>query len=162
MLSLDEPTYGVDPIARRQFWDRVHLLAQQSGITVVVSTHYMDEAEHCDRLGLMHQRKLIAAGSPFELKAQAQARAGAMVVVQASDFSQAFNIISPPPIFPYFPHAMLYGWSTQWQSTNPGKDMEIVRRLLSDAYILAEITEQGLSMEETFVKFMETTGGDDV
>ena len=157
MLFLDEPTSGVDPIARRQFWDRVHLLAQQGGITVVVSTHYMDEAEHCDRLGLMQQGKLIAVGSPFELKAQAQARAGPMVVVQASDFARAFDIISPN-----FPHAMLYGRSTQWQSTNPGKDMAKVRKLLSDAHIPAEVSEQGLSMEETFVNFMETTGGDDV
>ncbi len=67
VLFLDEPTGGVDPVARRRFWDRIYALADR-GTTVVVTTHYLDEAEYCDRLVLMHVGRLVAAGSPSALK----------------------------------------------------------------------------------------------
>lgn len=62
LLILDEPTAGVDPKARRDFWDEIHLLAQD-GMTVLVSTHYMDEAERCHRIGYISYGKLIAQGT---------------------------------------------------------------------------------------------------
>ena len=68
VLFLDEPTSGVDPIARRAFWDLIYQLAE-AGRTIFVSTHYMDEAEYCHRIALMHRGKVIALGSPAELKA---------------------------------------------------------------------------------------------
>ena len=67
ILFLDEPTSGVDPIARRMFWDLIYQLSAQ-GRTVFVSTHYMDEAEYCHRLALMYRGKVVALGSPAELK----------------------------------------------------------------------------------------------
>jgi ABC-2 type transport system ATP-binding protein len=67
LLFLDEPTSGVDPEARRAFWDVFYTLAEQ-GTTIFVSTHYMDEAEHCGRLGIMNQGRLLALGPPSELK----------------------------------------------------------------------------------------------
>ena len=67
VLFLDEPTSGVDPIARSAFWGLIHDLAE-SGRTVFVSTHYMDEAEYCNRLALMYRGKVIALGAPAELK----------------------------------------------------------------------------------------------
>jgi ABC-2 type transport system ATP-binding protein len=67
ILFLDEPTSGVDPISRRQFWDLIYELSGQ-GVTIFVTTHYMDEAEYCDRLGLIYRGELIALGSPHELK----------------------------------------------------------------------------------------------
>jgi len=67
VLFLDEPTSGVDPIARRAFWSLIHDLAQ-TGHTIFVSTHYMDEAEYCHRLALMYRGKVIALGTPAELK----------------------------------------------------------------------------------------------
>jgi ABC-2 type transport system ATP-binding protein len=66
LLLLDEPTAGVDPKARRDFWEQIHLLAAQ-GITVLVSTHYMDEAERCHRLAYIAYGELLATGSPAEL-----------------------------------------------------------------------------------------------
>jgi ABC-2 type transport system ATP-binding protein len=67
LLFLDEPTSGVDPEARRAFWDMIYTLAE-AGATIFVSTHYMDEAEHCGRLGLMHRGRLLAMDTPSALK----------------------------------------------------------------------------------------------
>ncbi len=67
ILFLDEPTSGVEPRSRRRFWDLIHSLAAD-GVTVLVSTHYMDEAEYCDRVALINQGRLIAIGSPQQLK----------------------------------------------------------------------------------------------
>jgi ABC-2 type transport system ATP-binding protein len=67
LLVLDEPTAGVDPVSRRVFWNLIHLLAKE-GMTVMVSTHYMDEAATCDFLGFVFYGRLIAFGSPEEMK----------------------------------------------------------------------------------------------
>jgi ABC-2 type transport system ATP-binding protein len=69
LIFLDEPTSGVDPVARRAFWDLIYTLAE-SGRGLLVTTHYMDEAEYCDRLGLMHGGRLVALGDPAALKKQ--------------------------------------------------------------------------------------------
>lgn len=73
LLLLDEPTAGVDPKARRDFWDQIHQLAQQ-GITVLVSTHYMDEAERCDSLVYIAYGKILAQGTAAAIVAEAGAR----------------------------------------------------------------------------------------
>jgi len=67
VLFLDEPTSGVDPLSRRSFWDLIHQLASQ-GVTVFVTTHYMEEAEYCDRLALIYRGELVALGTPGEMK----------------------------------------------------------------------------------------------
>jgi ABC-2 type transport system ATP-binding protein len=69
ILFLDEPTSGVDAISRRQFWDLIYDLASRS-VTVFITTHYMDEAEYCDRLALIYRGEVIAMGSPSILKSQ--------------------------------------------------------------------------------------------
>ncbi len=69
MLFLDEPTAGVDPAARRKFWQAIYDLTQQ-GTTVLVTTHYMDEAERCTRLAMLSAGHLIAMGTPAEVAAQ--------------------------------------------------------------------------------------------
>ncbi len=68
LLFLDEPTSGVDPTARRSFWDLIYALAE-GGVTVLVTTHYMDEAEYCGRVGIMREGKLLAMDTPDNLKA---------------------------------------------------------------------------------------------
>jgi len=149
VLFLDEPTSGVDPLMRRQFWELVHGLAA-SGVTVLVSTHYMDEAEHCHRLGLMQQGRLIAEGSPGEIKQKAEALAGPVVSVFARDFAEAFQRLHPA-----FPGAMLYGRRIQWQSLEAEADLLRARRLLEEAGIEAEFGQKAPTMEEAFVCFME-------
>lgn len=67
LLFLDEPTSGVDPTARRAFWDLIYELAE-SGVTILVTTHYMDEAEYCERVGIMRDGRLLAMDTPLKLK----------------------------------------------------------------------------------------------
>ncbi|MFN8412720.1 MAG: ABC transporter ATP-binding protein [Anaerolineales bacterium] len=67
LLFLDEPTSGVDPTARRAFWDLIYQLAEE-GVTILVTTHYMDEAEYCERVGVMRDGKLLAMDTPTNLK----------------------------------------------------------------------------------------------
>ncbi len=73
IVFLDEPTGGVDPITRRKFWDLIYQAAQQN-ITVFVTTHYMDEAEYCDRVSIMAAGKIVALDTPEKLKQQYQAQ----------------------------------------------------------------------------------------
>lgn len=72
VLFLDEPTGGVDPVFRRKFWDILYQLTEE-GTTIFVTTHYMDEAEYCDRISIMHQGRIIELGNPFQLVRQYQA-----------------------------------------------------------------------------------------
>ena len=74
VLFLDEPTSGVDPLTRREFWNHINVLAGK-GITIMVTTHFMDEAEYCDRISLFYQGQAIATGSPDELKHSVSAAA---------------------------------------------------------------------------------------
>ena len=70
LLLLDEPSTGLDPSARREFWNYLQHLREHDGVTVVLTTHYMEEAERCDRIGIMHQGKLVAIAPPNELKSE--------------------------------------------------------------------------------------------
>jgi len=67
VLFLDEPTSGVDPVTRREFWAQINGVVRK-GVTVMVTTHFMDEAEYCDRIGLVYRGRMIAVGPPDELK----------------------------------------------------------------------------------------------
>lgn len=69
VLFLDEPTSGVDPITRREFWNHIYAMVQK-GMTIMVTTHFMDEAEYCDRIALIYKAKAIALGSPYSLISQ--------------------------------------------------------------------------------------------
>ena len=72
VLFLDEPTSGVDVLTRRDFWNHITSLAKK-GVTIMVTTHFMDEAEYCDRISLFYKGETIAVGTPVELKQQAGA-----------------------------------------------------------------------------------------
>ena len=90
VLFLDEPTAGVDPVSRRNFWELIYTVAGQ-GVTVFVTTHYMDEAEHCDRIALIYAGKLIALGSPHELKEEYAA--GMLLEIAATPLMGALNAL---------------------------------------------------------------------
>jgi ABC-type multidrug transport system ATPase subunit len=143
----------VDPLARRQFWDLVHLLAHQQGVAVLVSTHYMDEASHCDRLGFMHEGRLVGLGRPSELTQRARAEGGPMLTVDAPEFARTFTLLRPR-----FPDAMLHGRHIRWQTRQPERDAEAVREDLAAAGLTAAIETRPLSMEDTFVSVLRGAG----
>ncbi|QVL47954.1 MAG: ribosome-associated ATPase/putative transporter RbbA [Thiocapsa sp.] len=70
LLILDEPTSGVDPIARDRFWEQLLMLSREQGVTIFISTHFMNEAERCDRISLMHGGRVLAEGTPADIKAR--------------------------------------------------------------------------------------------
>ncbi len=85
VVFLDEPTSGVDPLGRRQFWEILVRLARQWRVAILVTTHYMAEAEHCDQLGLMHQGALVALGSPDQLRHEMERNVGTPLLVETGD-----------------------------------------------------------------------------
>ncbi len=98
MLFLDEPTAGVDPISRRAFWDLLYQLAEE-GTTIFVTTHYMDEAEHCQDLAFIHNGRIIAQGSPEEIKLNKMQ--GQVLEIDCDQPDKAIGILQqltlPPP-----------------------------------------------------------------
>jgi ABC-2 type transport system ATP-binding protein len=94
ILFLDEPTSGVDPISRRQFWDLIYELSGQ-GVTVFITTHYMEESEYCDRLGVIYRGELIALGSPRELKARHMQEA--VIEIECERPNEAMELLEQLP-----------------------------------------------------------------
>src|SRR5271157_4542451 len=94
ILFLDEPTSGVDPISRRQFWDLIHRMAED-GVTVFVTTHYMEEAEYCNRLALIFRGKMVALGTPSELKRNSMQ--GELLLVECAPLGPAVEALQSAP-----------------------------------------------------------------
>lgn len=91
MIFLDEPTGGVDPLARRDFWDLLYDMAEE-GTTLFVTTHYMDEAEHCYTLGFIYEGRIIALGSPREIKRDKMP--ATVLEVLPADLDRAFEVLN--------------------------------------------------------------------
>jgi ABC-2 type transport system ATP-binding protein len=94
IIFLDEPTSGVDPTSRRQFWDLIHHMSEE-GVTVFVTTHYMEEAEYCNRLGLIFRGKMVALGTPSELKRKSMK--GELLLVKAEPLGPAVEALQRAP-----------------------------------------------------------------
>jgi len=94
IVFLDEPTSGVDPLSRRRFWDLIHDMAA-GGVTVFVTTHYMDEAEYCNRLALIDRGRIVALGTPTELKRTAMR--GELLLVECQPLARALEALEKAP-----------------------------------------------------------------
>ena len=94
ILFLDEPTSGVDPISRRKFWDLIHEMAAE-GVTVFVTTHYMEEAEYCNRLALIFRGKIVALGTPSQLKRDFMK--GDLLLVDCASLGRAVELLHSAP-----------------------------------------------------------------
>ncbi len=154
LLFLDEPTSGVDPEARRAFWDIIYTLAE-AGATIFVSTHYMDEAEHCGRLGIMNQGRLLALDAPSALK---------RTVVTGA----AWNIVAEPLItaldflhtLPGMEHVGLLGDQLH-AITAPGRyTLEALRGALAGAgFSGAQVEEAEVTLEDVFTELAGRRAG---
>ncbi|HEV3154523.1 MAG TPA: ABC transporter ATP-binding protein [Candidatus Baltobacteraceae bacterium] len=149
MLFLDEPTSGVDPISRREFWDIIVGLAE-SGTTIMVTTHYLDEAEHCSNLALMYAGKLIAQGSPQALKALPQAG-----VTLEIDSPVNPAILSALDGLPFVRSASLYG-SALHVTVDRAQDAERLRAALaSKGYDAGSLPVIVPALEDVFAAIVE-------
>jgi ABC-2 type transport system ATP-binding protein len=91
VLILDEPTLGVDPVSRREFWNLLGNLRIEKGITILVCTPYMDEAERCEQVGLMYQGRLVASGTPQSIKTRVPGR---VLQLAPSDYQRTAQIVA--------------------------------------------------------------------
>jgi len=151
MLFLDEPTGGVDPASRRAFWDLIYTLAGR-GVTIFVTTHYMDEAEHCNTIAMMHDGKLIAMGSPDELKATRMQ--GTLLELDCDPAMRALDVL---PGQPGVREVAIYGVLLH-VVTDDAADQAIPRitSLLGSQGIAVRRLESILpSLEDVFVSMVE-------
>jgi ABC-2 type transport system ATP-binding protein len=153
ILFLDEPTGGVDPIARRQFWRLIDSLSQ-SGVTVLVTTHYLDEAERCHRVALVHAGALAALGSPREVKNTFTGRAIAEIrgrdPVHLMKALDAMPNVEKTSLFATAVHAVL---------RQPRIDAAALARDLAAANVKVDsIAEVAPSLEDVFLDVVEKAG----
>lgn len=143
---LDEPTAGVDPISRRAFWDLIHSLANQ-GMTIFVTTHYLDEAEYCDRLALIYRGSLIASGPPHTLKTQCMPQA--VLEVECDRPDQALAQVEP---LDGVAEAALFGSRLHVVTDAPEATARILTdRLAGQGFAVRGIQPITPSLEDVFV-----------
>jgi len=148
ILFLDEPTSGVDPIGRRQIWDLIFELSRQHEVAVLVTTHYMGEAEHCDRLALMHEGRVVSLASPDEMKADVQREAGRVLVLHTDRPLETLKHLQAAG------HAgvSLFGKRVHLLAPDATAAADRIRAELRRAGIqLTNIQQRPISMENVFV-----------
>jgi ABC-2 type transport system ATP-binding protein len=151
ILFLDEPTSGVDPVSRRAFWDLIYDVAGK-GVTVFVTTHNMDEAEHCDRIAMIYRGRRIALGSPGELKANAFR--GALLEVHASPLMDALDRLAEEPAMR---DAAIFGAALHVTADDPSA-AETIRETLKRGGVAVERIEPiPPTLEDVFVALVEQT-----
>lgn len=146
MVFLDEPTSGVDPATRRAFWDLIYRLAEE-GVTIFVTTHYMEEAEYCNRIGLIDKGRLIALGSPGELKVRHLA--GTVYELMVSDVLAAVEALSGNQ---GVLDAAIFGRSIHVRVRKDAETDRAIRHILTSAGIeMREIKAIEPTLEDVFV-----------
>jgi ABC-2 type transport system ATP-binding protein len=153
MLFLDEPTSGVDPAARRQFWDLINQLAQD-GTTILVSTHYMEEAEYCNRLVLMNRGRVIALDEPGGMKARMEEP---LLEIRTSEPPKAVEVLRgmegvlEAAMFGRLVHAVV-------------EDASVAKEAITSAFANRGLSLEGIervepSLEDVFVALVREEGG---
>jgi ABC-2 type transport system ATP-binding protein len=146
IIFLDEPTAGVDPVSRRQFWDQIYELSGK-GVTTFVSTHYMDEAEYCNRIGLIYRGELIAIGSPDALKTEFMQEEVLEVLCERPQ--DAMDGIEK---LPGVKEVALFGKGLHVVAEDAGSAASDIRNLLGAA---ASVEKIAPSLEDVFVSLIE-------
>jgi ABC-2 type transport system ATP-binding protein len=148
ILFLDEPTSGVDPLGRRRFWDVLFRLSRHEGVALLITTHAMSEAEHCDRLALMYAGRIVDDGSPGEMTRRLEAEMGRILEVSTDRPLEALDFLQ---------RAGLEGVTLHGRQIHlPAADSRVmecrVREILDGTGVgLFGMTQQPLTMEDVFV-----------
>ena len=150
IIFLDEPTSGVDPISRRNFWNLINEMSQ-AGTTVFVTTHYMDEADYCDRLALIYKGKIIAEGTPTELRKKYMTRD--VLEVNVDKVVEAFNILSFHKI-----DAAIFGSTLHVVTDDAETSKEHISKTLRESGVMVKGIEKiPPSLEDVFVTLIEVS-----
>jgi ABC-2 type transport system ATP-binding protein len=156
IIFLDEPTSGVDPVSRRKFWDMIYELASV-GAAVLVTTHHMDEAEYCDRIGLIYRGELIAVGTPEHLKNELMHEDVLDVLCERPQ--DAMDMIEK---LPGVKEVALFGRGLHVVATDADAAVAAIGRSLPEAGFAIERVEQIVpSMEDVFVSLIEARDRED-
>ena len=153
ILFLDEPTSGVDPISRRHFWSLIQQMGEK-GVTTFVTTHYMDEAEYCGRLALIYQGKIIALGTPSELKIKTLSQG--LLEVECDPLVPALDLLKKEP---WVSEVAMFGDSLHLIGQE-GIDLEqeVSRTLGKQRIHLKRISRIKPSLEDVFVSLIQKEG----
>ncbi len=150
ILFLDEPTSGVDPNSRRRFWDLIYALSEQ-GVTVFVTTHYMEESEYCDRLGIVYRGELIALGTPRELKTEHMPEA-----VLELDCDRPNEAMLALERIPSVKEVALFGRGLHAVAADPAAAEPAIRAALaSGGFALSRLERIVPTLEDVFVSLIE-------
>ena len=149
ILFLDEPTAGVDPISRREFWELIYTVSGQ-GVTIFVTTHFMDDAEHCDRLGLIYGGRLIALGSPAELKAQY--RSGILLEVAGHPLMPALEALQQ---YPPARDVTIFGQTLHLRVEEESAIDPLCQSMTAAGISDCRVTRIAPSLEDVFVAYIE-------
>lgn len=150
IIFLDEPTAGVDPISRRNFWELIAQMAEE-GKTIFVTTHYMDEAEHCDRLALINNGRIVASGTPTQLKEE---QTGVLLEVATSQPIKAFTLVrrelpeTNPALFGSLLHLSVFDRLATGQ-----KLREIFEK---ERIVIESMADISFTLEDVFCRVMGT------
>ena len=144
ILFLDEPTSGVDPLMRRIFWDEIYTLARE-GKTIFVTTHYMDEAEHCNRIALIIAGKIIALNTPQKLKEELPYT---IIKIVTDNYLTAYNILNNED---YIIEAALFGTDIHVVVDKHFTKINSIKRLLASHNIKATLQPILPTLEDVFV-----------
>ncbi|MEO8257608.1 MAG: ABC transporter ATP-binding protein [Acidobacteriota bacterium] len=149
IVFLDEPTGGVDPVSRRRFWDLIDQLAA-AGVTVLVTTHYLDEAEHCHRLAIINAGRLAAIGSTDELKQIFQDRP--ILEIRSDSPVDAMRLLDA---LPGVEKTSIFGTAVHAILRPGGGSADQIGRALTDAGLAAVVAPVQPSLEDVFLEVVE-------
>jgi len=148
VLFLDEPTSGVDPVGRRRFWDILIQMARVEQVAILVTTHYMSEAEHCDHVALMYAGRIIADATPAQMKQALQQAAGELLEVATDQPLQALKVIEQAG----FEGVALFGTRIHLLAKEPQQAREQIENALAPHGIsLLSLSPRPPSLEDVFV-----------
>jgi ABC-2 type transport system ATP-binding protein len=152
LLFLDEPTAGIDPVSRRNFWDLIYRLSEE-GITIVVTTHYMDEAEHCDSLGFIYQGRMTAQGSRDDIKTNALK--GGVLEIDCRPMREATQVLEQ---LPGVAEVVRFGKTVHVVLEDGGPSpSEVEGRLIREGFTVTRVEATSPSIEDIFVSFVGLT-----